>query len=82
MQTFQKWLITQRVRNDSIGHLARDFSHDLRDRSREATEPTLPKALTPDSARAYLLRRGVPSGALRVLDQAANEWTREVIARL
>ena len=77
MYNFRKWLISQRGRNDSIGELARDFAYDFHDDARDSNEPAIPRRFTPVTAREYLLARGGCYGALRTLEAAASEWSRQ-----
>lgn len=63
--TFHGWLMRNRWREDPIGDLARDARHDARWPRRGSQ---------PEAFKAYLVRRGACSAALRALRCAWTEY--------
>ena len=76
-KSFKEWLLAQDNRIGPVGDIARDFGLDFKDSNRRPGEPALPRRFTPESARAYLERKGLLAGQpgpVEALEQAIGEW--------
>jgi hypothetical protein len=80
-KSFKAWLLAQDKRTGPVGDIARDFGLDFKDSNRKPGEPVPPRPFTPESARAYLERKGLladgQAGPVEALEEAIGEWRAE-----